>query len=94
MNIPNMPAGLLSTLVLGLIAGWGANRLMGSGRYGVIGDIIVGILGAFVGGWLAERLLGISVTGLNLTSIAIAVVGAVIAIAVFRALTRRRRWFA
>jgi len=89
-----MPAGLLSTLVLGLIAGWGANRLMGSGRYGVIGDIIVGILGAFVGGWLAERLLGISVTGLNLTSIAIAVVGAVIAIAVFRALTRRRRWFA
>ena len=94
MNIPNMQADLLGTLVLGLIAGWGANRLMGSGRYGVIGDIIVGILGAFVGGWLAERLLGISVTGLNLTSIAIAVVGAVIAIAVFRALTRRRRWFA
>jgi len=89
-----MQADLLGTLVLGLIAGWGANRLMGSGRYGVIGDIIVGILGAFVGGWLAERLLGISVTGLNLTSIAIAVVGAVIAIAVFRALTRRRRWFA
>jgi uncharacterized membrane protein YeaQ/YmgE (transglycosylase-associated protein family) len=89
-----MPVDWLGTLVLGLVAGWGANRLMGSGRYGVIGDIVVGILGAFVGGWLAVRLLGISVTGLNVTSIAIAVVGAVIAIAVFRALAPRRRWFA
>ena len=94
MNVPNMPGDLLGTLVLGLIAGWGANRLMGSGRHGVIGDIVVGILGAFVGGWLAERLLGIGVTGLNLTSIAIAVVGAVIAIAIFRALAPHRRWFA
>lgn len=94
VDIPNMPVDVLSTLVLGLIAGWGANRLMGSGRYGVIGDIVVGILGAFVGGWLAERVLGISVTGINITSIAIAVVGAAIAIAVFRALAPRRRWLA
>lgn len=89
-----MPADGLSTLILGLVAGWGANRIMGPGRFAVIGDIVVGILGAFVGGWLAARLLGISVTGLNLTSIVIAVVGAVVAIALFHALAPRRRWFA
>lgn len=85
---------LVGTLVVGLIAGWGANRLMRTGRFGLIGDIVVGIVGAFAGGWLAERLLGIGVTGLNLTGIAIAVVGAVIAIAVLRALAPRQRWFA
>ncbi len=90
----NIKEDLLATLFLGLIAGWGASRLMGSGRYGVIGDVVAGILGAFVGGWLASRLLGIEVTGLNLTSIAISVVGAAIAIATFRALAPRRRWFA
>ena len=69
----------------------GASRLMGSGRYGVIGDIVVGILGAFAGGWLAARFLGIDVTELDFTSIALAVVGAVILIAIFRALSPGRR---
>jgi len=89
----NIPVDLLVSLFLGLIAGWGAGRLMGSGRYGIIGDMVVGILGAFVGGWLSERLLGIGVTGFNVTSIAIALIGAVIAIAIFRALAPHRRWF-
>ena len=82
---------ILVWLVLGLIAGWIASRLMGTGGYGLIGDIVVGIVGAFVGGWLGSMFLNIDVTGLNPTSIALAVVGAVILIAIFRALSPGRR---
>ena len=81
----------LAWIVLGLIAGWVASRLMGSGGYGLIGDVIIGILGAFVGGWLGSMLLGIDVTGLNFTSILLSVVGAVVVIAIFRALSPGRR---
>jgi uncharacterized membrane protein YeaQ/YmgE (transglycosylase-associated protein family) len=82
---------ILAWLVLGLIAGWIASRVMGTGGYGLIGDIVVGIVGAFVGGWLGSMFLNIDVTGLNPTSIALAVVGAVILIAIFRALSPGRR---
>jgi uncharacterized membrane protein YeaQ/YmgE (transglycosylase-associated protein family) len=81
---------ILVWIVLGLIAGFLASVLMGAGGYGLIGDIVVGILGAVVGGWLASRFLGLDVTGLNLTSIAIAVVGAAILIFILRALSPRR----
>ena len=82
---------ILVWLILGLIAGWVASRLMGSGGYGLIGDIVIGIVGAFVGGWLGSMVLGLDVTGLNFTSIAVAIVGAVIVIALFRALAPGRR---
>jgi uncharacterized membrane protein YeaQ/YmgE (transglycosylase-associated protein family) len=82
---------LFSTLVVGLIAGWLASRLMGAGGYGLIGDIVVGVLGAFAGGWLAARFLGMDVTGVNVTSIGIALVGAVLLIVVYRALMPGRR---
>lgn len=81
---------ILVWLILGLIAGWIASLLMGGG-YGLIGDIIVGIIGAFVGGWLGSMFLGIDVTGLNFTSIALAVGGAVIVLVIFRALSSGRR---
>lgn len=85
---------ILVWIIVGLIAGWIASRLMGSGGYGILGDIVVGILGAVVGGWLLSRLLGLDVTGLNLESIFVSVVGAMIVIVVYRALagTGRRRW--
>ncbi len=78
---------ILTWLILGLIVGFLASRLMGAGGYGLLGDIVVGILGAVIGGWLAMPLLGIDVTGVNLTSIAIGVAGAVILIVLFRALS-------
>jgi uncharacterized membrane protein YeaQ/YmgE (transglycosylase-associated protein family) len=81
---------IVAWLALGLIAGWVASQITGGG-YGLIGDIIVGVLGAFVGGWLGSMLLGIDVTGFNLSSIAVAVIGAIIVIAVFRAVTPNRR---
>jgi uncharacterized membrane protein YeaQ/YmgE (transglycosylase-associated protein family) len=82
---------ILVWLVLGLIAGFLASMLMGSGGFGLIGDIIIGVLGAMLGGWLASMFLGIDVTGLNLQSIAVAVVGAMILIFIFRAVSPGRR---
>ena len=84
---------ILVWIVVGLIAGWIASRLIGAGGYGILGDIIVGMIGAVVGGWLLSRLLGMDVTGLNVESIFVSVVGALIVIVVFRALSggRRRR---
>jgi uncharacterized membrane protein YeaQ/YmgE (transglycosylase-associated protein family) len=60
------------------------------GGYGIIGDIILGIVGALVGGFLSSVLLGIDVTGFNFTSLVIAVVGAIIVIAIARAVSPRR----
>ena len=81
-----------SWIILGLIVGFIASRLMGAGGYGLIGDIVVGILGALLGRWLAPQFLGLDVTGVNVTSIVIGVVGAIILIVVYRALMPRRRW--
>jgi uncharacterized membrane protein YeaQ/YmgE (transglycosylase-associated protein family) len=84
---------ILTWIVLGLVAGWAANRLMGSGSYGVVGDIGVGILGAALAGWLGSQYLGIDATALNFSSVAVSLGGAAIAIAVFRALTPDRPWW-
>lgn len=82
--------GILAWIVLGAIAGWITNMIMG-GTEGVIATIILGIVGAVVGGWLAGTVLGIAdVTGFNVQSIIVAVIGAVIVVAVYRALVGRR----
>lgn len=69
-------------LVVGLIAGFLASLVMRGGGYGIIGDIIVGIIGAFIGGFLAN-LIGIGTGGLVVTII-VAFVGACILIAILR----------
>jgi uncharacterized membrane protein YeaQ/YmgE (transglycosylase-associated protein family) len=78
-------------IILGLVAGWLASLIVGSGGFGLIGDIVVGILGALLGGWLASTFLGVDVTGLNVASVAVAVGGAVLLIAIFRAVRTSRR---
>ncbi len=85
--------GILSWLVVGLIAGFLASQVMRGGGYGLVGDIIVGIVGALIGGFLAATLLNIpdAVNGINLTSILVAFVGAVILIALLRMVSGRRR---
>jgi uncharacterized membrane protein YeaQ/YmgE (transglycosylase-associated protein family) len=82
---------ILVWLILGLVAGWLASQIMGSGGYGLVGDIVVGVVGAMLGGWLGSTFFGVDVTGLDLTSIAVAVVGAIILIVVFRGVSRGRR---
>jgi uncharacterized membrane protein YeaQ/YmgE (transglycosylase-associated protein family) len=82
---------ILAWIVLGLIAGWLAGVIMRGGGYGLIGDIVLGIVGAFVGGWLWGLLMHEDVMmGFNLPSLLIAVLGAVVLIAVSRLFTGRR----
>ena len=69
-------------LIVGLIAGFLASVVMRGGGYGIVGDIIVGLIGAFIGGWLFS-LLGIGAGGL-IGSIIVAFIGACILIALLR----------
>lgn len=82
--------GILSWIIVGLIAGWLAGIVMRGSGYGVIGDIILGIIGALVGGFLASAVFGVqdAVNGINATSIIVAFIGAVILVAIVRAIAR------
>jgi len=80
----------LAWLILGLVAGWLAGLIMRGGGYGIIGDIVLGVIGAFVGGWLWGAVTHEDVMiGFNLPSLLIAVLGAVVLIAISRLFTRR-----
>ena len=82
---------ILVWIVLGLIAGWLAGQFMKGGGYGVPGDIVLGIVGAILGGFLTGLLLGRDmVNGFTIESIVVAFIGAVIVIAISRAFTGRR----
>jgi uncharacterized membrane protein YeaQ/YmgE (transglycosylase-associated protein family) len=82
--------GLLAWIVLGAIAGFIANMIYG-GNEGVIGTILLGIVGAVVGGFLAGTVLKVAdVTGINIESIVVSVIGAIIVLAVARMLSGRR----
>ena len=77
----------IAWLVVGLIAGWLAGVVARGSGYGLLGDIIIGIVGALLGGFLSGRLFGADyVTGLNLTTIVVAFVGALILIFILRLL--------
>jgi uncharacterized membrane protein YeaQ/YmgE (transglycosylase-associated protein family) len=83
--------GIIAWIVLGAIAGFLANMIVG-GREGLIGTIVLGIVGAVVGGWLAGTFLNLKdPTGINVESIVVSVVGAIIVLFVYRAVARRRR---
>ena len=82
---------IIGWIVLGLIAGWLAGQFMRGSGYGIIGDIVLGILGALVGGWLTSALLGRDmVNGFNIESLIVAVLGAIVLIAISRLFTGRR----
>ena len=82
--------GIISWIVLGAIAGFIANLLVGGGE-GVIGTIILGIVGAFVGGYIASAVFHKGdVSGLNVESIVISVLGAILVLFVYRAMSKRR----
>jgi uncharacterized membrane protein YeaQ/YmgE (transglycosylase-associated protein family) len=79
--------GLLAWLVIGAIAGWAAGSLVKGGGFGLIGDIVVGIIGAVIGGWLAGK-LGINIGGGLISSIITAIAGAVLLLVVIRLVRR------
>lgn len=79
---------LLGFLLIGLIAGWIADMLVKNSNFGLVGDLIVGVIGAFIGGFIFN-LLGIDAYGL-LGNIIMAVIGAVVLLLLLNAFTRRR----
>ena len=82
--------GILAWLVLGLIAGFIASKLVNKTGEGLILDIVIGIVGAVVGGFIFNRFFGAAgVTGLNLYSMFVAVVGAVVLLLLYRLVFRR-----
>jgi len=74
-------------ILVGLVAGWLAGQLMKGGGFGVIGDIIVGVLGALLGGFLFSS-VGVSLGGGLLGAIIVATLGAVLLIFVLRLIKR------
>jgi len=81
---------ILAWIVLGLIAGFLASAVMRGGGFGIVGDIIVGVVGALIGGFLFSVLGSTGVTGFNLWSLFVAFVGACILIALLRVVSGSR----
>jgi len=82
--------GLLATIVVGLIAGLLASWIM-KAKTGVLVDLVLGMVGSVVGGWITSLFLGSDlVSGVNLTSIIVSVIGAIVVIAVYRFIKRSR----
>ena len=79
---------ILAWIVLGLVAGFIGSKLVNRTGEGFVLDIALGIVGAVVGGWLFNRFGAAGVTGLNLYSLLVAVVGAVVLLVVYHAIRR------
>jgi len=74
---------------MGAVAGWGASKVMGSGRsQGLLMDIVIGIVGAFVGGFLFNLIGFAGVTGFNIWSLFVAFIGAIVLLGIGRAISR------
>lgn len=83
--------GLLAWIVIGLVAGWLAGLVMKGSGYGILVDVILGVVGALVGGFLASALFNVPdpISGFDLTTLIVAFIGAVIVVAIVRALPGR-----
>jgi uncharacterized membrane protein YeaQ/YmgE (transglycosylase-associated protein family) len=77
-------------IILGLISGFIASKLVNKTGEGVLLDIILGVLGAFVGGWLFSTFGMAGVTGFNIYSMVVAAIGAIVVLVVYHALVRHR----
>jgi len=81
---------IIGWLILGLIAGFIASKIVNKTGEGVVLDIVLGIIGAVVGGWLFAIFGGTGVTGFNLYSMFVAVIGAVVVLFLYHAVMGRR----
>lgn len=70
-------------ILIGLVAGWLAGKVMGSGGYGVVGDIVIGVIGALIGGFIFG-MLGISAGGGLVGSLVVATLGAIVLLFLIR----------
>ena len=87
--------GILVILLVGLVAGWLAGRIVDGGGFGLIGDIAIGIVGALIGSWLLPR-LGIHIASGITSAIIVATIGAVLLLFIVRfasgPYSRNRTW--
>ena len=85
--------GIVAWIVIGLIAGWLAGLATKGSGFGLVGDVILGVVGALLGGFLASSLFGVAdpISGFNLTTIIVAFIGAVIVVVIVGALNSGRR---
>jgi uncharacterized membrane protein YeaQ/YmgE (transglycosylase-associated protein family) len=86
--------GILWFIIIGAIAGWLAGRFMKGHGFGLLGDIVVGIVGAFIGGWLFGA-LGINIGGGLIGTLIVAFIGAVLLLFIVRLISgrgSRRSW--
>ena len=82
---------LIVWLVFGGLAGWVATMVMGeNARFGVLANVIIGIVGAWLGGWLAHQFGFAGVTGFDIKSFIVAVIGAVVLLFILSLFQRRR----
>ena len=80
---------IIAWIILGLISGFIASKIINKTGEGLIVDILLGIVGAFVGGWLFTRFGYSGVTGLNIYSMVVAVVGAILVLVIYHMVVRR-----
>lgn len=78
-------------LILGGVAGWLASLLVRGTGLGILGDIVVGIIGGFIGGFIVSLFGGTGMTGFNIWSLIVAVIGAVVLLLIVRLFTGGRR---
>ncbi len=83
--------GVISWIVLGAIAGWIGSMIVNRTGEGLFRDIVLGIIGGVIGGWIFSAMGATGMTGFNLWSLFVAVVGAVIVLFVYHAIARPSR---
>ena len=82
--------GIIAWLVVGLVAGWIGSMIVNRSGEGPLMDIVLGVVGAFVGGFVFNLLGHTGVSGINLYSIFVAVIGSVVVLVVYHAIFARR----
>jgi uncharacterized membrane protein YeaQ/YmgE (transglycosylase-associated protein family) len=80
--------GILAWIILGILAGFIGSKIVNKTGEGLLLDLVLGIVGAVVGGWLFNTFGHVGVTGLNLYSLLVAVVGAVVVLVLWHAIKR------
>ena len=81
---------IIAWLILGLVAGFIGSKVVNSTGQGIVIDIVLGIVGAFVGGYLFTLVGAAPVTGLNIYSLLVAIVGAIIVLVIYHVIVGRR----
>jgi len=82
----------LAWIVLGLIAGYIGSKLVNRRGEGILLDVLLGVVGAFAGGWLFHIFGASGVSGLNFHSLLVAVIGSVVLLVIYHLFRRRRAW--